>query len=171
MVVRTIRPDTVFIPYHWPGRRSANRLTHRTLDPRSKIPEYKVSACRIEKAPAAPGRRRASLMFGMEFYVDPSRCIGCQSCLKACEECDTHRGVSMINFDFVDRQRDHRHGGLRLLALRQSDLRAGLPGGRDQEVRGRHRRLVAEAALHRAARTACWRARSAFRSWCRNTSR
>jgi assimilatory nitrate reductase catalytic subunit len=49
MVVRTIRPDTVFIPYHWPGRRSANNLTHRTLDPRSKIPEFKVSACRIEK--------------------------------------------------------------------------------------------------------------------------
>ena len=54
VVVRTIRPDTVFIPYHWPGDRSANRLTHRTLDPRSKIPEYKVSACRIEKA-VAPG--------------------------------------------------------------------------------------------------------------------
>jgi assimilatory nitrate reductase catalytic subunit len=50
MVVRTIRPDTVFIPYHWPGPRSANVLTHRTLDPRSKIPEFKVSACRIEKA-------------------------------------------------------------------------------------------------------------------------
>jgi assimilatory nitrate reductase catalytic subunit len=50
MVVRTIRPDTVFMPYHWPGPRSANRLTHRTLDPRSKIPEYKVSACRIRKA-------------------------------------------------------------------------------------------------------------------------
>jgi assimilatory nitrate reductase catalytic subunit len=49
-VVRTIRPDTVFIPYHWPGKRSANRLTHRTLDPRSKIPEFKVSACRIQKA-------------------------------------------------------------------------------------------------------------------------
>jgi assimilatory nitrate reductase catalytic subunit len=54
-VVRTIRPDTVFLPYHWPGKRSANLLTHRTLDPRSKIPEYKVSACRIEKsAPPAP---------------------------------------------------------------------------------------------------------------------
>ncbi len=52
MVVRTIRPDTVFIPYHWPGARSANRLTHRTLDPRSKIPEFKVSACRIEKSQA-----------------------------------------------------------------------------------------------------------------------
>ena len=51
MVVNTIRPDTVFIPYHWPGPRSANRLTHRTIDPRSKIPEYKVSACRIEKTP------------------------------------------------------------------------------------------------------------------------
>ncbi len=49
MVVRTIRPDTVFIPYHWPGDRSANRLTHRTLDPRSKIPEFKVSACRLER--------------------------------------------------------------------------------------------------------------------------
>jgi assimilatory nitrate reductase catalytic subunit len=54
LVVRTIRPDTVFIPYHWPGARSANRLTHRTLDPRSKIPEYKVSACRIEKAAMPP---------------------------------------------------------------------------------------------------------------------
>src|SRR5206468_4539633 len=53
-VVKTIRPDTVFIAYHWPGGRSANRLTHRTLDPRSKIPEYKVSACRLEKAAAPP---------------------------------------------------------------------------------------------------------------------
>jgi len=52
MVVRTIRPDTVFIPYHWGGSKSANRLTHRTLDPRSKIPEFKVSACRIAKAEA-----------------------------------------------------------------------------------------------------------------------
>ena len=43
-------------------------------------------------------------MFGYEFYVDPSRCIGCQSCLKACEECETHRGHSMINFDFIDRK-------------------------------------------------------------------
>jgi assimilatory nitrate reductase catalytic subunit len=54
LVVRTIRPDTVFIPYHWPGQRSANRLTHRTLDPRSKIPEYKVSACRLRKAEGPP---------------------------------------------------------------------------------------------------------------------
>jgi assimilatory nitrate reductase catalytic subunit len=53
-VVRTIRPDTVFIPYHWAGGRSANLLTHRTLDPRSKIPEFKVSACRLRKADGPP---------------------------------------------------------------------------------------------------------------------
>jgi assimilatory nitrate reductase catalytic subunit len=53
LVVKTIRPDTVFIPYHWAGTRSANRLTHRTLDPRSKIPEFKVSACRIARADGA----------------------------------------------------------------------------------------------------------------------
>jgi assimilatory nitrate reductase catalytic subunit len=54
MVVRTIRPDTVFVPYHWPGKKSINRLTHRTLDPRSKIPEYKVSACKLEKTDEPP---------------------------------------------------------------------------------------------------------------------
>jgi len=54
LVVKTIRPDTVFIPYHWPGDRSANRLTHRTLDPSSRIPEYKVSACRVSKADGPP---------------------------------------------------------------------------------------------------------------------
>jgi assimilatory nitrate reductase catalytic subunit len=49
-VVETIRPDTVFIPYHWPGDKAANTLTNRALDPISKIPEYKVSAVRVEKA-------------------------------------------------------------------------------------------------------------------------
>ena len=48
-VVKSIRPDTVFIPYHWPGALSANRLTARHLDPVSKIPEFKVSACRIAR--------------------------------------------------------------------------------------------------------------------------
>jgi assimilatory nitrate reductase catalytic subunit len=61
MIVKTIRPDTVFIPYHWPGRRSANRLTHRSLDPRSKIPEFKVSACRLERS-AAPSDEEIAAM-------------------------------------------------------------------------------------------------------------
>jgi assimilatory nitrate reductase catalytic subunit len=49
-LVKTIRPDTVFVPYHWGGKKSANLLTKRALDPISKIPEYKVCACRVEKA-------------------------------------------------------------------------------------------------------------------------
>lgn len=43
-------------------------------------------------------------MHGYEFYADPSRCIGCQSCVNACAECGTHRGVSMIHLDFLDRE-------------------------------------------------------------------
>jgi assimilatory nitrate reductase catalytic subunit len=54
MVVTTIRPDTVFIPYHWPGRKSANQLTIAAQDPISKIPEYKVCAVRLRKATAPP---------------------------------------------------------------------------------------------------------------------
>lgn len=49
LVTRTIRKDTVFIPYHWPGKKSANQLTNRALDPVSKIPEFKVSAVKLEK--------------------------------------------------------------------------------------------------------------------------
>jgi assimilatory nitrate reductase catalytic subunit len=49
MVVTTIRPDTIFIPYHWPGKQSANQLTISAQDPISKIPEYKVCAVRVRK--------------------------------------------------------------------------------------------------------------------------
>jgi assimilatory nitrate reductase catalytic subunit len=49
-VVATIRPDTIFIPYHWAGRRSANQLTIAAQDPISRIPEYKVCAVRLKKA-------------------------------------------------------------------------------------------------------------------------
>jgi assimilatory nitrate reductase catalytic subunit len=54
LVVTTIRPDTVFIPYHWPGRKSANRLTVAAQDPISKIPQYKVCGCRVRKADGEP---------------------------------------------------------------------------------------------------------------------
>ena len=46
-VVTTIRPDTVFIPYHWPGKQAANQLTNRAVDPVSKMPEFKVAAVRV----------------------------------------------------------------------------------------------------------------------------
>ena len=40
---------------------------------------------------------------GLEFFVDPSRCIGCQACYHACAECETHRGISMIHLEYTDR--------------------------------------------------------------------
>jgi assimilatory nitrate reductase catalytic subunit len=52
MVVKTIRPDTVFVPYHWPLERAANRVTNRALDPVSHIPEYKICAVRLAKTEA-----------------------------------------------------------------------------------------------------------------------
>ncbi len=49
-VVTTIRPDTVFVPYHWGGARSINQVTIAAQDPISKIPEFKVCAVRVRKA-------------------------------------------------------------------------------------------------------------------------
>jgi assimilatory nitrate reductase catalytic subunit len=43
-VVTTIRPDTVFVPFHWVG---ANRLTNDALDPASRMPEFKVCAAAV----------------------------------------------------------------------------------------------------------------------------
>jgi len=51
-VVKTIRPDTVFVPYHWPLDRSANNLTIRAIDPVSNIPEFKICAVRVSKTEA-----------------------------------------------------------------------------------------------------------------------
>lgn len=50
LVTTTIRPDTVFVPYHWPLDRAANRLTNRALDPISHIPEFKICAVRVSRA-------------------------------------------------------------------------------------------------------------------------
>jgi len=54
MIVTTIRPDTIFIPYHWAGEKSVNRLTVAAQDPISKIPQYKVCGCRLRRADGAP---------------------------------------------------------------------------------------------------------------------
>lgn len=38
------------------------------------------------------------------FFIDPNRCIGCESCVQACSECDTHKGHSMIHLEYVNRR-------------------------------------------------------------------
>ncbi|HUS20182.1 MAG TPA: 4Fe-4S dicluster domain-containing protein [Terriglobales bacterium] len=42
-------------------------------------------------------------MSELEFFIDYSRCIGCKACVQACEECDTHRGTSMIHLETIMR--------------------------------------------------------------------
>ncbi|MGD2184854.1 MAG: formate dehydrogenase subunit alpha [Desulfobacterales bacterium] len=45
-VTSTVDPGVVFLPFHFPG---INELTIDALDTNAKIPEFKVSACRVEK--------------------------------------------------------------------------------------------------------------------------
>ncbi len=47
MVTERVPVGTVFVPFHF-GEAAANLLTNPALDPRSKIPEFKVCAVRIE---------------------------------------------------------------------------------------------------------------------------
>src|SRR5579875_3752177 len=54
LVVRSIRPDTLFIPYHYGHTQAANQLTNPVLEPGFKIPEYKVCAAAAVKASALP---------------------------------------------------------------------------------------------------------------------
>ncbi len=54
LVVPTIRPDTLFIPYHYGHKQAVNQLTNPAVEPTVKIPEYKVCAATIEKLTTTP---------------------------------------------------------------------------------------------------------------------
>jgi assimilatory nitrate reductase catalytic subunit len=54
-VTDTIRPDTVFMPFHWGGPGSVNRVTNPAADPVSGMPEFKVCAVRLEPVPGPAG--------------------------------------------------------------------------------------------------------------------
>jgi assimilatory nitrate reductase catalytic subunit len=45
-----MRPDVVFLPFHWSGDSRANSVTHAALDPTSRMPEFKACAVRLEAA-------------------------------------------------------------------------------------------------------------------------
>jgi assimilatory nitrate reductase catalytic subunit len=59
-LTETIRVDTVFMPFHWPGAGRANVLTNPALDPTSRMPEFKVCAVRLERA-GLPVRERSEV--------------------------------------------------------------------------------------------------------------
>jgi len=44
-----MRLDTLFVPFHFGGTGRANALTAMALDPISRIPEFKISAARLER--------------------------------------------------------------------------------------------------------------------------
>jgi formate dehydrogenase alpha subunit len=44
-VTNKVKPGVAFMPFHWQG---TNIITSSAMDPVSKIPEYKIAACRIE---------------------------------------------------------------------------------------------------------------------------
>jgi assimilatory nitrate reductase catalytic subunit len=48
-----VRPDTVFLPFHFPGHENANRLTAAVTDPISGMPEFKTSRVWVRR-PDAP---------------------------------------------------------------------------------------------------------------------
>ena len=54
LVVRSIRPDTLFIPYHYGHTQAVNQLTNPVLEPMFKIPEYKVCAAVATRAEQPP---------------------------------------------------------------------------------------------------------------------
>jgi assimilatory nitrate reductase catalytic subunit len=53
-VTSAVRPDTVFMPFHWPGIGSVNRITNDATDPVSGMPEFKVCAVDVQAAEVLP---------------------------------------------------------------------------------------------------------------------
>ena len=50
----SVRPDTVFLPFHFPGQENANRLTEAATDPISGMPEFKTSRVWVRRAASTP---------------------------------------------------------------------------------------------------------------------
>jgi assimilatory nitrate reductase catalytic subunit len=55
-VTDTIRPDTVFVPFHWGDGSSANALTDPALDPVSRMPAFKACAVAVTRV-SGPAER------------------------------------------------------------------------------------------------------------------
>ena len=173
-VVTTIRPDSRLRAL--PLERAEEREPGDRRRPGSDQQDPSIQGVRLPGSQGGGGaglrRHAGAAAVGawmakpghLDFYIDPNRCIGCQACVQACTECDTHRG----RIDDSPRVRrsgaEHpdRAGGLH--ALRAADLRRGLPGRCHQAHRRRRRPVGVEAALHCVRqlrdRVSVWRSRS-----------
>ncbi|MEH7491463.1 formate dehydrogenase subunit alpha [Neobacillus niacini] len=54
-ITKITREDMVFVPYHWGKSLAINHLTNPALEPKSKIPEFKVCAVKLEKIASSAG--------------------------------------------------------------------------------------------------------------------
>ncbi len=63
-ITKIIRRDSLFVPYHWGRQLGINHLTNPALDPKSKIPEFKV--CAVKISAAEPARKGQGQGPGME---------------------------------------------------------------------------------------------------------
>ena len=65
LVTTTIRPDTLFIPFHYGTRHAVNQITNSAVEPKVKIPEFKCCAATVEKTsapiPERPGKATENL--------------------------------------------------------------------------------------------------------------
>ena len=85
----------------------------------------------------------------LQFFIDPSRCIGCQACVQACTRV-RHAQGALDDPPGVRRPRRARRRRCRWSACTAiADLRRGLPGRRHQADRRRRRADRPQAALHR----------------------
>lgn len=48
-ITEGIHPTTIFVPFHWGGELSINKLTIGALDPTSRMPEFKLCAVKVER--------------------------------------------------------------------------------------------------------------------------
>ena len=76
-LTEAIREDTVFVPFHWGGDQSINRLTNAALDPISRMPEFKV--CAVKALPVATAR----IDHGRRLAEEPVRVCDCNGVTKA----------------------------------------------------------------------------------------
>ncbi|MFP5501386.1 MAG: molybdopterin dinucleotide binding domain-containing protein, partial [Candidatus Sericytochromatia bacterium] len=71
LVVPTIRPDTLFIPFHYGHHQAVNQVTNHAVDPTVKIPEYKACAAAIERIDAVPPANPAPPKINLTAESDP----------------------------------------------------------------------------------------------------